>query len=158
MKTIPIARASAGALALIHLASLAGPIAPARYIDAQGVEVIHDRGAPAADAIPTVVKTSMPAPASGVAASPKLTIAPAEQAARDRDRVAILEQELDRESRAYADVWTKLNPPVRTPKPAAGDSARMNEQLNEQLNQQLSAHQKNIQALHAELRRARASR
>lgn len=155
MKTIPVARASAGALALVQLAlvqlaAAAGPIAPVRYIDAQGVEVIHDRGAPAVDAIPTVFKTSMPAPVPVPAASPKLTIAPAEQAARDRDRVAILEQELDRESRAYADVWAKLNPPARTPKPAPEDAVHMSEQL--------SAHQNNIQALHAELRRARAAR
>jgi hypothetical protein len=154
MKTIPLARASAAALALVHLATTAGPIAPARYIDAQGVEVIHDRGAPAVDAIPTAPQpgTSAPAPvpASGAAVSPKLTIAPAEQAARDRDRVTILEQELDRESHAYADLWARLNAPPRTPRPVPEDAARMTEQL--------SAHQKNIQALHAELRRVRASR
>ena len=33
MKTI----LTGGALALIHMAAAAGPIAPARYIDAQGV-------------------------------------------------------------------------------------------------------------------------
>lgn len=144
MKTIPMAGALA--LALVQLAASAGPIAPARYIDAQGVEVIHDRGAPGGAAAPTVARTGMPVPAAG----PKLTIAPAEQAARDRDRVAILEQELDAESHAYADVWTKLNPPAHAPRPAAQDAARMSEQL--------ISHQKNIQALHAELRRARSAR
>lgn len=138
------------AAATAAAAAAAGPIAPARYVDAQGVEVIHNRGEAAglageAGAVGGAVG-SADTPAR---ADPKLTIHPAQQAQRDADRIAILDQELQAESRAYADLWTRLYG-ARTAPPGSADAAR--------LNAELAAHQKNIQALNAELRRARATR
>jgi hypothetical protein len=144
------AAATAATAAAAAAAAAAGPIAPARYVDAQGVEVIHNRGDAAglageAGAVGSAVG-SADTPAR---ADPKLTIQPAQQAQRDADRIAILDQELQAESRAYADLWTRLYG-ARTAPPGSADAAR--------LNAELAAHQKNIQALNAELHRARATR
>ena len=132
-------------------------ISAARYVDAQGVEVIHNRNAelplsvsapaPATQGSVTVAKA---APLAAGPVDPKLRVAPAEQALRDRDRVAILQQELETESRKYESAWMRLQGAKGTEKPGAVATQRMNEELDD--------HQKNIQALHAELRRAGAAR
>jgi hypothetical protein len=137
------------ALALCCSGANAGAdkIAPARYVDAQGVEVIHDRGSsapPREDAAGAPGREAAPAPAD-----PRLAIRPAEQARRDEDRIAILEQELKEESRAYADLLGQAAGAARA-RPEPAQAARLNEQL--------VAHQKNIQALNQELRRARDMR
>jgi hypothetical protein len=141
----------AAATATAAAAAAAGPIAPARYVDAQGVEVIHNRGEAAAGLAGEAgaVGGAVGSADTPARADPKLTIQPAQQAQRDADRIAILDQELQAESRAYADLWTRLYG-ARTAPPGSADAAR--------LNAELVAHQKNIQALNAELRRARATR
>lgn len=145
-----------GLAAHVHAGNQA--ISAARYVDAQGVEVIHNRNAelpmsaPAAQGSVTVAKAAAPTSAAVAATpvDPKLRVAPAEQALRDRDRVAILQQELETESRKYESAWMRLQGAKGTEKPGAVATQRMNEELDD--------HQKNIQALHAELRRAGAAR
>lgn len=133
------------ALALSCSTASAGSIAPARYVDAQGVEVLHGRGTPADGPrapVPAVRKD-----ANAVVLDPKLVIPPAEQAARDNDRVTILQDELKEESRTYADVWSRLKVTGRR------DNLGAEEIVN--LNAKLVSHQKNIEALNNELRRAK---
>lgn len=81
---------------------------------------------------------------------PKLQVSAAEQARRDRDRVAILQQELDVEARKYEAAFQRAQGGGPDNKPNADDAQRINEELYER--------QKNIQALTAELRRARSER
>lgn len=148
-------------------AVIAAPISATRYIDAQGIEVIHNRGAEAAvaaasnadvsqaagkvrsvDPVP-VVRSKKPT-SSDILYDSKLRVSAAEQGQRDRDRVGILEQELDAEARKYDAVVKRAQGGTAPNKPSAADAQRINEELYD--------HQKNIQALNVELRRARAPR
>jgi len=146
---------SAGAVA-------GGPVSSARYIDAQGVEVIHNRNAETATGQPVAgpegVVTNLGAqdqarrrqtPDIGVQNDPKLRVSAAEQEQRDRGRVDILQQELEAEVRSLEAV-TRRAQRAAADKLSAAQVQRVTEELNE--------HQQNILALHAELRRARSAR
>ena len=131
--------------------SASAQISATRYIDAQGVEVIQSRRA----AVPGTEAGAPAAPARKVKTDnlmydPKLQVSAAEQARRDRDRVAILQQELDVEARKYEAAFQRAQGGGPDNKPNADDAQRINEELYER--------QKNIQALTAELRRARSER
>lgn len=126
----------------------AAQISALRYIDKQGIEVIvnRDAGRPA-DAAPVSVAT----PVVKAARDPKLQIAAAEQDMRDRDRIGILQQELDSEARKYAALMQRSQPGAGAgaEKLSAADAQRLKEELYDS--------QKNIQSLNAELRRARSA-
>jgi hypothetical protein len=139
--------------------SASAQISATRYIDAQGVEVIQSRRA----SVPGTEAGAPPAPVPAAPAAqarkvkpdnlmydPKLQVSAAEQARRDRDRVAILQQELDVEARKYEAAFQRAQGGGPDNKPNADDAQRINEELYER--------QKNIQALTAELRRARSER
>jgi len=138
-------------------------VSAARYTDAQGVEVIHNRNVqgPAGDAAPsigaggslvtTIGKREMPmarkvATLQVAGDDPKLRINASEQEQRDRDRLAILQQELEAEVRGMEDA-------ARRAKRARTDG--LNAAQSERITKELYEHQQNILALHAELRRVR---
>jgi hypothetical protein len=138
--------------------ALAGATEAQRYIDAQGVEVIHNRT--------VAVDTPAAAPMAGkrrAVAAPVAELAPAsirvdarmripadEQARRDSDRIAILNQELMTEAKAYEAKWKTLNAPGADAALPAPELARLKEEI--------SGHERNIRALNAELRRTHATR
>jgi hypothetical protein len=132
-----------------------GALSATRYIDAQGVEMIQNRARPA----PAAAVAQAPAPASvaarpaaaqpAAARAPGWQISAAEQAGRDQDRLDILKQELAAEVRLYESV-TKALAGVAGKTTDAPGQARLYRDLNE--------HQKNIQSLHAEIRRIPAAR
>jgi hypothetical protein len=129
----------------------AAPVSAARYIDAQGVEVIHNRDTePAVGQVQALAPRSRKPPSGELLYDPKLQVSSAEQGQRDRDRVGILQQELEAEARKYEALVKRAQGAGATNKPSAADAQRMNEELYD--------HQKNIQALNAELRRARNPR
>ena len=140
-------------LAASLLAATAGaaPIAPARYVDAQGVEVIHNRGAEPAVAsgqVTTPAEPPAPAPRKPVAAAAidaRMQVSADAQRARDRDRVAILQQELATEVRALEASFQRAKQ-AAPDKLSAADSRRVTEEMY--------AHQQNILSLNSELRRA----
>lgn len=129
------------------------PLSATRYIDAQGVEMIQNRARPAPAAAVAPAQTSVaakPAVAQPAAArAPGWQISAAEQAGRDQDRLDILKQELAAEVRLYESV-TKALAGVAGKTTDAPGQARLYRDLNE--------HQKNIQSLHAEIRRIPAAR
>ena len=118
------------ALCLLGLASLAAAGhggEAVRYRDAQGIEIIGGRA------------TLAPAPLAQQAAPARWQIAPPEQQARDRERLAILRQELANEMAAID--TSAHSPPARD----AESPNRAREQLRR--------HQQNIHDLNAEIRR-----
>lgn len=132
----------------------AAPIAPARYIDAQGVEVIHNRGAEPAPpaAVVGAGQVTTPAeiapprkPVASVANDARMKISADAQRERDRDRVAILKEELANEVRALEATFQRAKQ-ASADKLSAADSRRVTEEMY--------AHQQNILSLHSELRRA----
>lgn len=141
------------------LACLAGSAlaqqAPAqRYIDAQGVEIIQNRDAarPATVAAPRVAAPRDAGPASA-ASDPKLQVSTAEQAARDRDRAAILREELGHETskfEAASKAFVKAEQAARG-QPQAGAVLK-------QLKEVLHMHQQNMESLTAELQRTGGTR
>jgi hypothetical protein len=142
-------------LLLLGAGAANAQISATRYIDADGVEVIQNRSA----AVP--VAASPKAPPVPVAHARKVNkdellydakfnVSATEQAQRDRDRVAILQQELDTESRKYEAAYKRVQDSAAGNKPSADEAKRMTEDLYD--------HQKNIQALNTELRRARHTR
>lgn len=149
-------------LAFVLLALAAGTAAAAdsvsaqRYVDAQGVEVIQNRSpAGTAGAVKQLsgateraASGKLAAPASGVRDA-HFQVSAGEQAARDLDRVAILEQELNNEMRAIAEM-SRLSAALAGASPGTQDPVRVKERMND--------HEKNIAALQAELRRARGGR
>lgn len=140
-------RLATGALLLAASGHAAAQISALRYIDKQGIEVIVNRDA----ARPADLQVAQPSAAPAVKAvrDPKLQIATAEQDRRDRDRVGILQQELDSEARKYAALMQRSQPGPGAEKLSAADAQRLTEELYDR--------QKNIQSLNAELRRARSA-
>ena len=105
-----------------------------RYRDGQGIEMIGGR----TTAIPDAVSVP-PALAARQAAPLRLQITAHEQQARDRDRLAILRQELDAELAALQEN-------------IAHSRGLANEPL-QRSREQLRRHQQNIRDLHAEISR-----
>lgn len=151
------------ALLSLGAAGLCGAQSSAvRYFDQQGVEVIVNRDAardkPAQTDTPdNAARAVKPAGRSGqsglqntgLALDPRLHISADEQKRRDRDRVGILQQELDFEAQAYAGLMKRAQGSPGAEKPSAAQTQRLNEELYD--------HQQNIQSLTAELRRARST-
>lgn len=130
-------------------------ISATRYIDADGVEVIQNRAAAvpvaaSAQAAPVPVAFAKKANKDELLYDSKFHVSAAEQAGRDRDRVAILQHELDTESRKYEAAHKRIQDSAAGNKPSADEAKLMTENLYD--------HQKNIQTLNAELRRARHTR
>lgn len=127
------------AFCLLGLASLAAAGhggEAVRYRDAQGIEIIGGR----ATLVPAPAPARpAPAPLAQQAASARWQIAPPEQQARDRERLAILRQEMANEMAAID--TSAHSPPARD----AESTNRAREQLRR--------HQQNIRALNAEIRR-----
>ncbi|WP_332878234.1 hypothetical protein [Massilia sp. S19_KUP03_FR1] len=140
-------RLAAGALLLCAAGQAAAQISALRYIDKQGIEVIVNRDAPRPAELPGAQPAAVPA--AKAVRDPKLQIAAAEQDRRDRDRVGILQQELDSEARKYAALMQRSQPGPGAEKLSAADAQRLTEELYDR--------QKNIQSLNAELRRARSA-
>lgn len=132
--------------------------APAqRYMDAQGVEIIQNRGAPR-PAMPEParggsVRTAPAAPAALAVADPRLQVSAAEQSERDLDREAILREELGAETRKFEAATKAL---VRAEQAARGQPEVG--AVLKQLEAVLHSHQQNIESITAELQRTRAAR
>lgn len=143
-------------LLLLPVVTQGSAVTAPRYLDAQGIEVIHGRNVPspakqteAPHPAPIVRGTKYEPPSDGAPHDTRLQIGVAEQNARDRDRVGILQQELTVEMQEYQRAAKRLEE-ARRSKTGAEVLARIQEEANE--------HGKNIQALNAELRRAGAAR
>ncbi len=124
-----------------------------RYTNAQGVEVIQNRPpAPlaATAAAPAAVtekpaNTGKPAKEAASAHDARFQIAAREQNERDRDRLAILRQELLKEMEDYQTKSRILHSPSMK-------SSLTEEQL-QRLQQTAHAHEQNIRDLNAEINR-----
>lgn len=156
------------ALGLLRTTALAAPPSQAteaaRYVNAQGIEVIQARANnPVADQSalnPTPVATPAPprrsfsvangaaniAQAFRVSNDPKLHISAREQSARDRDRLTILQQELMKELTAYEQKTRLL-------KRSAINGAMPKDEID-RLREVTIDHEKNIRALNAEIKGA----
>ncbi|WP_313177498.1 hypothetical protein [Massilia sp.] len=130
--------------------------APAqRYMDAQGVEFIQNRNAPRQEGIdaPRAAAKKPAAVAEAAAADPRLQVSAAEQSARDRDREAILREELGHETakfEAASKAFVKAEQAARG-QPQVGAALK-------QLKDVLHTHQQNMESLTAELQRTRSTR
>jgi hypothetical protein len=118
-----------------------------RYRNAQGIEVIQNRGAQVREE-----PRSPPAASAAAASQPKTVaqeaafqISAKEQAERDRDRKAILQDELAKEMEAYQTKMRMLQ--------ANAVQASLPDDQVVRLKEMAVAHEKNIHALHAELGR-----
>jgi hypothetical protein len=128
---------------------------PDRFVNAQGIEIIQPRAAlvtgeaklsapgekPAGKAAPGVVAASFVS-----ASAEKLRVSAKEQQNRDKDRLTILNQELQAEMQAYQTKWKAVHATNAKNALSAEDMAK--------LQQQVGDHENNIQALQAEIRRA----
>jgi len=131
-------------------ANCSAQISAKRYTGPDGIEVIVNRDAPMPESVPAPqgrAPKKDPIQTASLALDPKLRISPAEQDRRDRDRLGILQQELEAESAKLAAAMARAQP--TSAKLSAAESQRLTEELYD--------HQKNIQALNAELRRTRAA-
>lgn len=129
-----------------------------RYTSAQGIEMIQSRGVAMnrlTAASPSVAGGKLPTGAARVAptnltTSPhgaiSVTVPPPEQAARDRDRMAVLKQELAKELASIQNQTTVLSDPELRHKVGTDEVKRM-EYMK-------ALHHQNIKALTGEMRRA----
>jgi hypothetical protein len=124
-------------------------------MDAQGVEFIQNRAAPrAAAAVEKPPRpASVPASVNQAPADTHLRITREQQAGRDADRLAILQEELTRESRLYQTAWNALTAAEK----AARDSKQTRPDLGH-IQEELYEHQRNIQSINAEIGRTRIAR
>lgn len=123
-----------------------------RYRNAQGIEVIQNRGAQLRDELRSQPNAGAVKPGPDAAGLPKATVHDAafqisakEQAERDRDRKAILQEELAKEMEAYQTKMRMLQ--------AHAVQASLPEDQVARLKEMTAAHEKNIHALYAELGR-----
>jgi len=135
--------------------ALAQQAPPQRYMDDQGVEIIQNRGAPRQGGLdaPRGPSPKPAALASSAAADPRLQVSTAEQLARDRDREAILREELGHETakfEAASKAFVKAEQAARG-QPQVGA-------VLQQLKEALHTHQQNMESLTAELQRTRSAR
>jgi hypothetical protein len=134
-----------------------------RYINAQGVEVIQGRRAPqAAPAAAAADTAAGEAPAQVPAARPKagpaeagqarkaaFQIAAGEQDARDRDRLAILNEEMRSENAALESKIRILQSPAMR--------AKLDPEQLKRLQETTLEHERNIRSLTSEINRAKKS-
>lgn len=139
------------ACAVITYNAAAQSTEAARYVNNQGIEVIQARAAPKpADtgASQSSAKASGEQEAGAVrsvsvAANPKLHVSASQQMARDKERLAILNQELLKELGEYETKTKVLRSPALSGKLAEAELTRMRELAGE--------HEKNIRSLQAEI-------
>ena len=131
-----------------------------RYVNAQGVEVIQSRPQPKLEETPSQPSKSTlnikeninnskpltPAQGSQHSSSGKLQISTIEQGERDRERLAILNQELMSEVAALQTKSKILHSPTM--------KAKLSEQELQRLQETTNAHEQNIRALNSEISRA----
>lgn len=130
--------------------------APAqRYMDAQGVEIIQNRNAPRQGGMdmPRTAASKLATVPDGAVADPRLQVSVAEQSARDRDREAILREELGHETAKFEAASKAF---VKAEQAARGQPQV--ETVLKQLKQVLHTHQQNMESLTAELQRTRTAR
>jgi hypothetical protein len=135
-------------LAFPATAAFAQSADAARYVNAQGIEVIQSRRTVAAQAPVTEAAKNVPRPpAAPAAVDAKLLIPAKEQAARDQDRLSILKAELKDETSAFETKLRILQAPAANGKLSADERQRIEEAM--------TRHQNNIRALNAEIARIR---
>lgn len=130
-----------------------------RRVDGQGIELIRDRipaGSPP-DALPVATRTTRAAAAPSASGSApavvvreaRAAVSAREQSQRDKDRLAILFQELKEETAHYQRMRQALDHPAL--------KARSDGEEWRRLSEQRDRHEQNIKALHAEIRRTQPS-
>ena len=147
-----------GCAAILASSAQAQSIEASRYVNGQGIEVIQGRTPPVAsaaekkqDAAPASGSVTTPRAAQAVrtvdggatAADPRMRVSAAEQRARDKDRLAILNEELGREMGEYNAKSKILNSPSMRDKLPPAELARVRELAAD--------HEKNIQTLMSEI-------
>lgn len=133
-----------------------------RHVNAQGIEFIQSRSVPAPKVelaetpkLVTSIKSSIadikPMTISVVkhGRASDFQISSREQFARDRDRIAILNQELMSETSAFQADWKTLHTPNLKAALSKSEALRLEEAISD--------HEKNIRALNAEIGRVRVS-
>jgi len=122
-----------------------------RYVNAQGVEVIQGRrSAPPVQTVPGTDGSATPAGAPAAGARPAaFQIGAGEQGARDRERLAILKQEMDAENSALEQkVRVLSNAQLR---------AKLDPEQLKRLQETTLEHERNIRSLTSEINRAKGS-
>jgi len=156
LKRLPLALAACLALAApaVHAQSSDAE----RYINAQGVEVIQGRRAAAPSVAAPAGADASPAPAvqapsrtaqAAQARPAAFQIGAGEQGARDRDRLAILQQEMQAENSALEQKVRVLS--------NAGLRAKLDPEQLKRLQETTLEHERNIRALTSEINRAKGS-
>lgn len=150
-------RAAILALALSASGAFAQATEAARYVNAQGIEVIQARRTVAPEQIGGKRETqgraveaakSVPKPSAVPAVfERKFLISTKEQTAREQDRLAILQAELRDETAAFESKLKILHAPATDPKLSPDERQRIQETL--------IRHQNNIRALNGEIGRIR---
>jgi len=149
MKKLFVTGAIACAALLAHAARAQSIEAP-RYVNGQGIEVIQGRTTPAAaaaekkqDAAPRAAQAVRTVDGTAAVADPRMRVSVTEQRTRDKDRLAILNEELAREMGEYNSKSKILNSPSMRDKLPPAELARVRELAAD--------HEKNIQALMSEI-------
>lgn len=112
-----------------------------RYVGSHGIEIIQNRNGGA---------RSAPAPAKARPLDARVVIPADAQAARDRDRLSILQHELVSETGALATKINTLQTPALRDKLPADELVRLKDGLH--------AHEQNIRSLNAEISRVKLNR
>lgn len=144
-----------GVLAAVALPAAAQALSPAdaqRYVNADGIEIIQNRGARRPDgsgsgASGKAAASTAPAPSAPAAQTGRALPEPGRIT---RERIDILSAELADEAREL-DTKNKL---LRTPR---GTNALLDEMYG-RLQREVTSHQQNIQALHREIERVAGRR
>jgi hypothetical protein len=128
-----------------------------RYVNSQGVEVIQGRRQTSLDRVEQPAKANSAsseasAPVPGTrrqqATDEHFQISAAEQDKRDRDRLAILQQELMSEATDIQTKWKVLNTPSL--------KATLSDEAAVRLRENIHAHESNLRALNTEISRVQA--
>lgn len=130
-----------------------------RYVDMQGIEVIHNRGAVLVTGNSTSSnerKTSASLQSRPVLTAnnlqfveSKMQIQKQEQQKRDGDRLSILNQEMMTEASAYQAIWRALHVPKM--------KASLDNESTRKLQQSLNEHEQNIRSLTSEINNTKKS-
>lgn len=147
-----------GALLPAAVSAQAQSTDASRYVNSQGIEVIQarqplsvrdDRIAQAAKSDNAVREQPAPAPrTTQQAMDGRFQVSAAEQAERDLDRLAILQQELMSEAAAFQTKWKTLHTPSMKASLSDEEVARVRETMHN--------HESNLRALNAEISRVQA--
>ena len=138
---------AAALAALVPLLAGAQTSEAARYTNAQGIEVIQNRQAelPAVAAKPAAEAPRPRAPDTAAVHDARFTISAREQNDRDRDRLAILRQELMKEMEGFQAKNKILH--------STSMQASLTEEQLQRVRDTSHAHEQNIRDLNAEINR-----